>query len=863
MRIQRFFTSKNQPLKGIDKGINKNTDFISLTHNAMTYSVPKTWSTSASLKFMDVFALKHRPKVTQPMKEEGVPEWLYAMENPGSDFVPENDISHVIHRLVGTWTYGGWKHNYFHHAEDARAFYDEVYHMLLTQKAVPHTCDDKEASMDWAYGIKEDQIHGEKTSESLPDYTFLNDDPEVGASLNLLAFFNEGFDLKAYGHAIRLWSIVMDISLTLKGNTAPINPFRPLGLGYVNLGATLMAMGFDFKTPLYQGAASALTAFLTGVAYTTSAEIAKKIGTFHAYSLNQDFVLNTLHGYRQATYGKSFSNRFSLPDLKSNTYELLQQGARHAWDEALAMGRKNDYRNSQTTALSFPKHAEIILDASSHGLHPSLNLIKYDYNQQGKVTKTLNPAFTLALKTCGYSDKESQTIITHVLGHHTLNKQGALSFEALKDKGFSDKTLEELKSALSQTLHIRFAFNKDILSPAACANLGFSKDNLENPKLNVLEKLGFSQAHIDEANAYCCGTLSLPTSYLKPEHQNLFSPLNDKELYHPWSESQALVFSAVKSFVVGHVTYTYTSPSHHGAIDSEDIYHLSWTKGLYCNDLYEKALYSKQDFMSIPKTESLPEPQHAPEHALESTLPLVGRRKLPARRKGYTQKAVVGGHKVYLRTGEYDDGKLGEIFIDMHKEGAAFRSLMNSFAMSISIGLQYGVPLDEFVEAFAFTRFEPWGVVKGNDAIQSATSILDYIFRELAISYSNRADLAHTDHDFMASTIGDAGRDYAHTPLTSTGFVRGYENSSSHAFGTRQGLLDLESQSESKPLTTFLKRESREASHDLTSKIKHQEQQKNYENNACEECGNFTMMTDDLSVKCASCGYIPDDMQKK
>jgi ribonucleoside-diphosphate reductase alpha chain len=248
------------------------------------------------------------------------------------------------------------------------------------------------------------------------------------------------------------------------------------------------------------------------------------------------------------------------------------------------------------------------------------------------------------------------------------------------------------------------------------------------------------------------------------------------------------------------------------------------------------------------------------------------RQRLPDRRKGYTQKALVGGHKVYLRTGEYDDGKLGEIFIDMHKEGAAFRSLMNNFAIAISIGLQYGVPLEEYVDAFTFTRFDPAGPVEGNSSIKMATSIIDYVFRELAVSYLERHDLAHAEpHDILPDAMGD-GEQTKLMQIAEKTVSKGFVRSSNLYFlknhgknketsapaeqivqapvavgGTGGGGNNVAMQEEVKVTRVTEVTESRRSA-------VHMARTKGYQGDACSECGNFTLLRNGTCMKCDTCG---------
>ncbi len=311
----------------------------------------------------------------------------------------------------------------------------------------------------------------------------------------------------------------------------------------------------------------------------------------------------------------------------------------------------------------------------------------------------------------------------------------------------------------------------------------------------------------------------------------------------------------------------------------------SWRLGLKANALYRDGSKLSQP-LSSGLIEDVDEEEKMADAPLVAAAPRVvekvverviraERERLPHRRKGYTQKATVGGHKVYLRTGEYEDGRIGEVFIDMHKEGAAFRSLMNNFAIAVSIGLQYGVPLEEFVEAYTFTRFEPQGVVTGNDAIKMSTSILDYTFRELAISYLDRSDLGHVNVDDLDVTTTGSGDNQSDlmNRVTSHGFIRRqglvvYSNDGGAAVAATGGTDNFETMRTGdggpssvteislagEPVKTVASNTNNTKLSQSAADLVQQARMQGYEGEACPECQNFTLVRNGTCLKCNTCG---------
>jgi ribonucleoside-diphosphate reductase alpha chain len=423
--------------------------------------------------------------------------------------------------------------------------------------------------------------------------------------------------------------------------------------------------------------------------------------------------------------------------------------------------------------------------------------VKFKKLAGGGYFKIINRAVPEALATLGYSPAQAAEIVTWAVGHGTLKNAPGINHDTLKARGFTDEKLAQLETGLAAAFDIKFAFNKWSLGEAFCRDaLKLSDEQLADPTLDLLAAIGFSRREVEAANIFCCGAMTLEGApHLKPEHYPVFdcaSPCGRLGKRYLSVDSHIRMMAVAQPFISGAISKTINMPNSASVEDCKQAYLLSWKLALKANALYRDGSKLSQPLNASLIADEEDDEDEAVETLVAAPLParaalaaeriveriiereVRSREKLPNRRKGYTQKAVVGGHKVYLRTGEFDDGRIGEIFIDMHKEGAAFRAMMNNFAIAISLGLQFGVPLEEYVEAFTFTRFEPAGMVQGNEAIKNATSILDYIFRELAVSYLGRHDLAHVPPEDFASTVGRGVEGDKPAPLpVSSGLVRG------------------------------------------------------------------------------------------
>jgi ribonucleoside-diphosphate reductase alpha chain len=659
-------------------------------------------------------------------------------------------------------------------------------------------------------------------SNPCSEYMFLDDTACNLASINLLAFRKDdgSFDVPAFEHTCRVWAVTLEISVLMaqfpSKRIAELSyEFRTLGLGYANIGGLLMAMGLSYDSKEGRSMCAALTAVMTAVCYATSAEMADELGPFPGYAANKDQMLRVIRNHRRAAYGETggYEGLTVLP-VPFNAAECpdapLAAAARRTWDEALSLGEQHGYRNAQTTVIAPTGTIALVMDCDTTGIEPDFALVKFKKLAGGGYFKIINRVVPEALRTLGYSQTQINDIVSYAVGHGTLAGSNAISHAALKAKGFLEMHIDAVEAGLRSAFDIKFAFNKWTLGEEFCTKvLGIAKEKLDDPGFDLLSALGFSKAEIEAANTWCCGAMTLEGApHLKAEHLPVFdcaNPCGRNGKRALSVESHIRMVAAAQPFITGSISKTMNMPNLATVQECKDAYMLSWKLGLKANALYRDGSKLSQPLASMlddadEAAQAAEEIAAAPNSAkvekiverIVERVTQVARQRLPNRRKGYTQKAVVGGHKVYLRTGEYEDGKIGEIFIDMHREGAAFRSLMNNFAIAVSIGLQYGVPLDEYVEAFTFTRFEPNGLVQGNDLIKNATSILDYIFRELAISYLGREDLAHVIQEDLEpdsvgrgddeSTLPAAGSNAAADALqsvkdavrkvTSTGFVR-------------------------------------------------------------------------------------------
>jgi ribonucleoside-diphosphate reductase alpha chain len=763
-------------------------------------------------------------------------------------------------------------------------------------------------------------------SNPCSEYMFLDDTACNLASLNLLTFRDEKtgtFDVAGYEHVVRLWTVVLEISVLMaqfpSREIAQLSyEYRTLGLGYANIGGLLMSSGIGYDSDAGRAIGGALTAIMTGVSYATSAEMAKQLGPFPGYKKNREHMLRVIRNHRRAAHGeRNAYEKVATPPVPLDHagiaathagYAALSAHAKAAWDNALKLGEAHGYRNAQATVIAPTGTIGLVMDCDTTGIEPDFALVKFKKLAGGGYFKIINRAVPEALRALGYSEAQIGEIEAYAVGHGSLGQAPGINHTTLKAKGFTDDAIARVEKALPTAFDIKFAFNKWTLGEDLLKNqLGVAAEVIASPSFDLLAHMGFSKREIEAANVHVCGAMTVEGApHLKPEHYGVFdcaNPCGKIGKRYLSVESHIRMMAAAQPFISGAISKTINMPNDATVEDCKEAYLLSWKLALKANALYRDGSKLSQPLQSqlIADEEDeddaieafIDKPNAARaaiaaervvEKIVERITVLREREKLPGRRKGYTQKAVVGGHKVYLRTGEYEDGRLGEIFIDMHKEGAALRSLLNNFAIAISLGLQYGVPLEEYVDAFTFTRFEPAGPVQGNDTIKYATSILDYVFRELAISYIDRFDLAHVDPseaDYGALGKGEAegrpeasGAKYVSKGLTrsrtdklqvvASGSVQASDAptravaanvTALHAAGATA--LKAEPEAKLSPAEKLETLPWAEPKRDVKAQVAERRAEakaKGYEGEMCGECMNFTLVRNGTCMKCDTCG---------
>jgi ribonucleoside-diphosphate reductase alpha chain len=742
-----------------------------------------------------------------------------------------------------------------------------------------------------------------RASNPCSEYMFLDDTACNLASLNLLTFLEDGtFDATGYEHAARLWTVTLEISVTMaqfpSAEIARLSyQYRTLGLGYANIGGLLMTLGYSYDSDEGRAICGALTAILTGVSYTTSAEMAAELGVFPGYEANSEHMLRVIRNHRRAAYSKTtgYEKLTTLPvalDAANCPDAHLVERARASWDTALELGEKHGYRNAQVSVIAPTGTIGLVMDCDTTGIEPDFALVKFKKLAGGGYFKIINHAVPRAMATLGYDDDTIRGMIDHAVGQGTLAGAPGINLDRLVEAGFGPTEIEKVEAALGTAFDIRFVFNQWTLGVEFCTDvLGVSQAKLADPGFDLLRELGFNNREVEAANIFVCGTMTLEGAPgLKDEHLSVFDCANacgKTGKRYLSVESHIHMMAAAQSFISGAISKTINMPNDGTIEDCKEAYLLSWRLGVKANALYRdgsklsqplsSALIDEDDEEELLEAAPAERATILAQKIIEKVIikeVRAKREKLSDRRRGYTQKAVVGGHKVYLRTGEYEDGKLGEIFVDMHKEGSAFRALIDSFAIAVSMGLQYGVPLEQFVEAFTFTRFEPAGIVQGNDSIKNATSILDYIFRELAISYLDRTDLAHveptgTHFDDIGGgenegrpNVKPARPEMADPAIamikqvSSSGYLRkrlpnellvlsGGVSKRSETVAT----MALETVGASTAAVTAVS----SVASAVMGRVA-EARMKGYEGDPCGDCGNFTLVRNGTCMKCNTCG---------
>ncbi len=645
-------------------------------------------------------------------------------------------------------------------------------------------------------------------SNPCSEYMFLDNTACNLASVNLRRFFNEEnnqFDVPGFEYTVRLWTVVLEVSVLMaqfpSKEVAQLSyEYRTLGLGYANLGSMLMVSGIAYDSEEARGIAGAITAIMTGVAYKTSAEMAAHLGAFPRYEENRGDMLRVMRNHRAAAYdaADAYEGLEIRPHGINARYcpDYLLKAATKAWDDAVQLGERYGYRNAQATVIAPTGTIGLVMDCDTTGVEPDFALVKFKKLSGGGYFKIINQSIPTALRNLGYRENEVRAIVDYAKGTGSFSGAPYINPQSLSEKGFISEEVRKLDTAVASSFDITFVFNVYTLGEECLQRLGFKPEQYFSLEFSLLHELGFSDEQIEAANDYVCGTMTVEGApYLKAAHLPVFDCANKcgrkgERYIHPHGHIRMM--AAAQPFISGAISKTINLPNEAAVEEIADAYKLSWELGLKACALYRDGSKLSQPLSnkSDKKKKTAGEPAEAAAEAgtkiidmdsltidelleelnkrmiassdtsLKRALSrIVERKKLPTKRRGFTQKAKVGGQPIFLRTGEYNDGTLGEIFIDLAKEGSTLRSLMNCFAIAVSVGLQYGVPLEEFVDKFVFTRFEPAGMVD-HPNIRSSTSLIDYIFRVLGYEYLGRTDLVH-----ILDAPGNTGEDEWDEPV--------------------------------------------------------------------------------------------------
>jgi ribonucleoside-diphosphate reductase alpha chain len=693
---------------------------------------------------------------------------------------------------------------------------------------------------DWHTCPKDGEI---RASNPCSEYMFLDDTACNLASINLLAFHDPAagaLRVDDLSHAIRLWTMVLEISVLMaqfpsQAIARKSYDYRTLGLGFANLGTLLMVMGIPYDSAESRAIAAAIAAIITGEAYAASAEMAAELGPFARFATNRDDMLRVVRNHRRAANGAPATEYEGLSVVPQHIDPLfcppeLLEAARKAWDRALELGERHGFRNAQVSAVAPTGTIGLVMDCDTTGIEPDFSLVKFKKLAGGGYFKIINASLPPALRRLGYPDAQVDDIVAYCLGRGTLEGAPGVSAESLRAKGFGDAEIAKVNESVRNAFSVVFSFGPHVLGKDFLAGaLKIPEATFTQPGFDLLAHLGYAPEEVEQANRFACGTMTIEGApHLAEEHYAVFDTASPNgklgKRAIAW-KAHIEMMAAAQPFVTGAISKTINMPASTTIDDIKGAYLLSWKKMLK-----SIALYRDGSKLSQPLSSLMPGADTGAAAVLAALqesdagvgveLAAPGRPKkrnpLPAKRFGYTQKVKIGSHSIFLRTGQYEDGTLGEIFLDMHKEGAAFRSLLNSFAIAVSLGLQYGVPLEEFVDAFTFTRFEPNGMVSGHDNIKMSTSVLDFIFRDLALSYLGRTDLVQVrPDDLIATTTNTNG-----TKPGANG--NGNGNGNSH--------------------------------HDMVDSDVHVARMKGYEGDPCPVCGNFTLVRGGTCLRCETCG---------
>lgn len=692
-------------------------------------------------------------------------------------------------------------------------------------------------------------------SNPCSEYMFLDNTACNLASLNVMKFYDEEhgtIEVDKFIHATRLWTIVLEISVLMaqfpSKEIAELSyKFRTLGLGYANLGATLMQMGIPYDSELGRNIGGALTAILTGESYATSAEMARNLGAFPGYLKNRDHMLRVIRNHRRAAYdapAKEYE-KLHVPPVgldQDKTPDYLLRAAKECWDKALATGEEHGFRNAQVTVIAPTGTIGLLMDCDTTGIEPDFALVKFKKLAGGGYMKIANQSVEPALVALGYSSQEVSDIMKYVMG--TLSLEGAphVNRQSLRDKGFNDSDIAHIEKQLPQVFDVSFAFNKFVLGDETMKRLGFTDAQLADQNFNLLRALGFTDAQIEEANVAICGHMTVEGApLLKDEHLPVFDCANKcgklgKRFIH--AEGHIRMMAAAQPFISGAISKTINLPHEATVEDIKKAYFLSWKLSLKANALYRdgskmsQALSNKSD-----KKEDKEKKEEAKVVIQEKIVykEMPRRRKLPAERLSLTHKFNIAGHEGYITVGLFEDGTPGEIFIRMSKEGSTISGIMNSLTLALSMNLQYGVPLEVLCSKLVNTRFEPAGFTQNNE-IPMAKSFMDYVGRWLALKFLTKEQaMQYHSKDLIEKAYSDGSK-------------------SKDAFAMRLPVVDEGTQATADfmPMQTSIA-DAADESKSPASKLDEAKQQ-GFTGSMCSGCGSMKMKRNGSCEVCLDCG---------
>ena len=746
---------------------------------------------------------------------------------------------------------------------------------------------------EWHTCLPDGKING---SNPCSEYMFLDDTACNLASLNLVKFYDDEstqFNTEEYSHAIRLWTVSLEISVLMAQFPSEqiaqrSYDYRTLGLGYANIGSLLMRMGIPYDDNRASAICGALTSVLGGISYATSAEMASIKGPFPRYEHNKENMQRVIRNHRRAAYitpDEDYEGLTVKPRGIDPNYcpEYLLSAARDSWDLAVDLGEENGFRNAQSTVIAPTGTIGIVMDCDTTGIEPDFALVKFKTLAGGGMLRIINQSVPLALNRLGYDVSQSKEIVDYVIGSGTFEGSPEINRESLKRKGLTPEVIDSIESQIDRFTSLSLLITPSLVGHDFCKQkLRVEDSHLEELDFSLLSHLGFTKEQIEAANDHIFGRLTIEGApHIKEKDLAVFDCANKCGKYGTrfisWN-AHINMMAAAQPFISGAISKTINMPHESTIEDIKQAYMDSWRSMIKANALYRDGSKLSQPLMSgtvlkvdIQEDELMAEGLMSTEQAVEAmaeALPIpdakplahkvvtryiAQRRRLPNRRGGYIQKAKIGGHNVYLHTGEYVDGTLGEIFIDMHKEGAAFKALTNAFAIAVSLGLQHGVPLTEFVDAFIFNRFEPNGPVIGNDRIKMATSIIDYIFRDLAVSYLNREDLAHVKPEDLQPDIVRSDGEAETEQNLSSGLSPAGNATDGHEI--QLTLDDMDSaMADTSIFQTNIPELAAAPTISGDDSIIKEAEKFGFVGDPCPECGQFTLVANGSCLKCVSCG---------